>query len=237
VLALAQFKEAVEAKTGVVNTGRGRMMSESVFMKWARDEGDMTTKEAAFMWAELNGEASTVRDKKGKDQATRLRIPISDDVDFMSSFTAVKAVELTGKTLKKADEKAVAGLAKLAVSDHASLLDSSGFDLGKMGQQLASGAASASGPGASASAHGAFSAKECIIPNVRDLIPEEPSKDKDKDKQKKGEAGQQGGGSAPLEGLDASEASGNPSLPGKRGRFWQGDRATATAQVTAEVQA
>lgn len=240
--ALAVYKETILAESAVVHTSKGRMMTKTKFKNWARDQGEMTAKEADANWAKWNADPEWIRDSLGSEDgsqsALRLRIPMDDEVDFVSKFSAVKSVEMTGKTIKKPDEAAVASLTKLAVSDHGSLLEVGGFEFNKMGQTLASGSA---GPGAlsDGTASGAFAGRECVIPNVRDLLA-----DTKEEETSGGTAPGRGKGSkeadskedasvAPTEESKKSKGSGSAN---GGGRYWQGDRALANAQVAAKNQ-
>ena len=110
---ILQYKETLTAASKVQFAERGKMMTRKRYLWWAQtpEGGKLTEQEAEDQWREWEGQPDDVvmKDNLGKGGAKRMRVVVDDDVDFIGSYEASKALEMRGRENKKATVEDVAG--------------------------------------------------------------------------------------------------------------------------------
>ena len=212
---LAQFKETIFAESAAEHINHGRMMTLDKYIKHAAKEEGLSASDAARNRNKWFNDDNILRDKKNGED--RVRVELGDDVDFVGRYGTKKSAEMIGKTVKNPKEVDLQKMTKQVVSDHDSLLDQSGFDIQKVAAHMVNHGGSAP----SETSASAFSGKSFMVPNVRDLLDEGANEQE------------------PETNVDGKPdgPDGDNSPKKKTGRFWQGDRALASAQCTARNQA
>ena len=119
---IATYKEKMQSESAVETRGQGQMMWKEQWVQWAGsvDGGFKTRAKASAEWdVWLNNKDAMITDMKGPEgEELRFRVVVKDLVDDVNAVRAIKELELTGKTVRKAGMEQIAQLRDSVMSGH-----------------------------------------------------------------------------------------------------------------------
>lgn len=119
---IAVYQEALRSESSVETRGQGQMMWKEEWVMWAASVagGFKSRARALSEWdGWVNNMDYMVHDMGGPEgEELRFRVVVKTLVDSVNSIVAVKQMELTGKTVKKAGAKEIAELKDSVLAGH-----------------------------------------------------------------------------------------------------------------------
>jgi hypothetical protein len=119
---IATYKEKMQSESAVETRGQGQMMWKEQWVQWAGsvDGGFKTRAKATAEWDMwVNNKDAMITDMKGPEgEELRFRVVVKDLVDDVNTVRAIKELELTGKTVRKAGMEQIAHLRDSVMSGH-----------------------------------------------------------------------------------------------------------------------